>query len=775
MKKIFMLYIVFSLSILPIFSQSEVTHLTNNISENISLTTDRDYYLSGEKIWFKAQGFVALDIPGTQLSNVLYIELFNASHQSFVRKKFRVRNGKVSGMFTIPQELISGNYLLRAYTQYHRNSLPETFSTQNITIINPSLQLPEKLIITNDIEILPEFGFLLSNIENNVAINYGHNAEIAMLDSWLEDNYKNKITEVKITNRTGVFQFIPNADTEYSLYTVDNNDTIISILPLAQSRGIVMRTTESNSNNQLDLEVINQQLINQQIKVGIYSKHFNKVSEIEVKLVNGTNHIAFPSTSLNPGFNYFILKNNQDEILSILSHYVFHTDIVEVRIRPDQPDYNRRSKIQLEISPTENVNELIDLSITVAKKGTFSIYDNALPTYLLQNPILLDSYLRSNPKLNIDGNSELEALLIKFNNEIASNTELRMRLNDFTYEIDWVPEIRDVSLSGFVRNKETQEPIVNAEVFASVFKTNPQVHVYNTDNKGFFIFSLNNLTETQDVFLSINNNTTNDEELELLVNNDFSSSYPFINPFPLNIDSTQIPFIEELYINDQASKIFKTEVGRVAKPSLKLPFSFMNPEFSIDLDDYVANPTLEVVFRELIPLVKIKHENENFILTVTDPVRRISQSNPLIMVDYITIFDINEVMAINPANIKKIDIYTTPFVLGNSQFNGVILITTKTDNFGGMKMPRASVFFEYTTISDSYNFDPPNYETDEKVSNRKADFRNLLYWDADLKVKDTKTINFYASDHCSEYEIIVRGYTKDGRLCYGKASIEIVK
>ena len=97
-------------------------------------------------------------------------------------------------------------------------------------------------------------------------------------------------------------------------------------------------------------------------------------------------------------------------------------------------------------------------------------------------------------------------------------------------------------------------------------------------------------------------------------------------------------------------------------------------------------------------------------------------------------------MNIDPSVIQKIDLYTSPFILGNSQLNGVILITTKTDNFGGMKMPSESAFFEYTTISDSYEFNATAYDEPAKYSSREANFRSLLYWDGDLNPNELKNI-----------------------------------
>ncbi|MBU1013287.1 MAG: hypothetical protein KKG99_09780 [Bacteroidetes bacterium] len=773
MKKIFIIYFVFLGWLSNAYPQSDFSRLTNNLTENIVLTTDRDIYISGEKVWFKAQGFIALDVPNNQLSNILYVELFNASNQSYVRKKFKIINGMVSGMFIIPQELNSGNYFIRAYTQYQRNSLPETFFTQVITIINPAIKLSKEISEYKGIEIFPEFGLIMNNLTNRIAINFGQRDENKTLTAWLTDENQNRVSDVSINNGLGLMQFIPTENKQYTLHTFNIQDTLLTKLPKASNEGIVMNVLKSNFSDQIDLQIISRQALNQELKLELLSSHLNKKTEQQIYLQNHETHLSIPTSSFDPGFNYFILRNNKNEILSIYCHLKPFDNPIAIKITPDKQSYKRREKIELEIEPTVKSEEFIDLSITVAKKGTINGYNDKMPRQIIENPVLLNSYLSSNSGINAE-TKELDALLVAYNSKLANDVVFRNNLTKFKYNLEWIPEIRDVSLSGFVINKETRMPTANAEVYASVFKNNPQVHMYKTDKDGFFIFSLNKLTELHDVYLSVKkNNITDNQEFELLVNHDFLRSYPTLNSTSIDIDSTQIPFIEELYINTQASKVFNTETGNRAKPTDNLPFIFSNPEFSLDLDNYVENPSLEVIFRELVPSVKVKNDGGKYSLTVTDPDRRLAQSDPLIMVDFIAIFDVNELMKIDPADIKKIDIYTTPFILGNTQIEGVILITTNTDNFGGIKMSAESAFFEYTTVSDSYYFDPPTYESVETANSHDADFRNLLHWHASLKVKDFKKVTFYASDHCSEYDIIIRGVTKDGKKYYGKSSIEI--
>lgn len=73
-------------------------------------------------------------------------------------------------------------------------------------------------------------------------------------------------------------------------------------------------------------------------------------------------------------------------------------------------------------------------------------------------------------------------------------------------------------------------------------------------------------------------------------------------------------------------------------------------------------------------------------------------------------------------------------MIGDYIANGVIMVTTNTQDFGGYNMSDASLFLEYKTITPSYNITYPIYDSDEKRIDRNPDFRNLLYWNPQVNL-----------------------------------------
>lgn len=105
--------------------------------ESVSLFSDRDIYLSGDEIWFKAFVFVEGKL-NSQWSKVLYLELFNARQEIFAQEKYLVDQGMASGSIILPGDIQSGQYFLRAYTKYGRNFPSEKHFTKIVSIINPN-------------------------------------------------------------------------------------------------------------------------------------------------------------------------------------------------------------------------------------------------------------------------------------------------------------------------------------------------------------------------------------------------------------------------------------------------------------------------------------------------------------------------------------------------------------------------------------------------------------------------------------------------------------
>ncbi len=577
-----------------------------------------------------------------------------------------------------------------------------------------------------------------------------------------------------IENGLGVFEITPEESRNYFVQLLlNNNDTIAEPLPAISESGLMLRSKVS-ANNQLIIDIINKNLNQEQkYKLVLKSQDFKTQNERSINLVNEVSQFTFPIKNFVSGINYIMLEDESENIVKCYAFFNAVNDNLDLSINTQKINYSPRELVKLNLKPSNlNTGDFLNLSISVVKKGTKN-YPNKLPTYILNNPQLLTSYLQSTNINKQLSRSEIDILMIYFNHEIMSSDYIDNLLKKPLNNFQWIPETRDVSISGIVLNKATNTPVPNISVHASVFKNNPQFHINSTNKKGEFVFSLNNFIKNQDVFLLPKTPRLN--EFEIRINNDFSHNFPNLSEVSLSNDTTNKILLEEMFINLQAGQSFKTETGKIQLPTHHFPQSFAEPQITILMDDYISPPNLETAIREFVPAVKTHKNKGQYSLSITNNRDLITYHNPLIIVDNISILDINDLLEIPIRNIVRIDIHKYPFILGDNIIKGVFMITTNTNNFGGVTMPKGSIFLEYQTISPSYAFDPQTYNNEEKKSSSFADFRNLLYWNPDLTITAETSLSFYTSDHYSEYDIIVRGVSANGKTFYKKSSFTVKK
>ncbi|MDX2245859.1 MAG: hypothetical protein SF052_03725 [Bacteroidia bacterium] len=157
MKKIILLVVVWAGLLFSATAQKTATTLsglTANFRETVShfphekvfLDTDKNLYLTGETLWFKAYCVDAALHTASFLSSVLYIEILDHNGNALFQEKILLKNGQGSGQFFLPGEMISGNYNLRAYTAWMKNFSENFFYQQPLLIINPLKSNTENLL-----------------------------------------------------------------------------------------------------------------------------------------------------------------------------------------------------------------------------------------------------------------------------------------------------------------------------------------------------------------------------------------------------------------------------------------------------------------------------------------------------------------------------------------------------------------------------------------------------------------------------------------------------
>lgn len=222
-----------------IASAYKMDSLLNNYSqftelyspEKLFIHTDKYNYVAGEYIWFR--GYLANSSQKSIIpeSNYIYVEAFGDTLISRVKIK-RTESG-FEGNLQLPHNLKSGNYTLRAYTQWMLNYSTDFMFHKEVFVINPldkEINNKENTEIAplTDIMIFPESGRYFSDRFSIFAFktfdSLGRGAQaVAELYNHRDSLIGSYKTE---HNGMGWFRFYPKTEESYYIIAYrDRNET----------------------------------------------------------------------------------------------------------------------------------------------------------------------------------------------------------------------------------------------------------------------------------------------------------------------------------------------------------------------------------------------------------------------------------------------------------------------------------------------------------------------------------------------------------------------
>lgn len=152
------------------------SYLDNFREEKVYLQTDKPYYSAGENIWFKGYLVNAATLRPESFSNFIYVELIDREDSIISRVKIQRDSTGFSGHINLDQEIPTGDYNLRAYSQWMRNNSSDFFFSKNIRIGNRIEEL---------ISLQTTYGDLIDG-QVEVNINFSDEHSLPVSDKKLE-------------------------------------------------------------------------------------------------------------------------------------------------------------------------------------------------------------------------------------------------------------------------------------------------------------------------------------------------------------------------------------------------------------------------------------------------------------------------------------------------------------------------------------------------------------------------------------------------------------
>src|ERR1022692_961880 len=243
----------------PAFSQQDSAvipsrfdnYTGNNYQEKVFLHTDKTVYVTGDVVWVTAYIADAFTNQLSPISKICYVEILSADNKAVLQGKISIDSGKGNGSFMLAPSLRTGNYIMRAYTNWMKNFEPRFYFEQPIAVINPGKK-PENTppdTLTTDIQFFPEGGNLVNNLNSTVAFKIS-NAYGQGLDAtgFIVTNRNDTVTTLRTEHfGMGTFSLAPKKGCTYRAIVRLAAKSVVKDLPQAYDTGWVLHVTEAGN------------------------------------------------------------------------------------------------------------------------------------------------------------------------------------------------------------------------------------------------------------------------------------------------------------------------------------------------------------------------------------------------------------------------------------------------------------------------------------------------------------------------------------------------
>ena len=125
--------------------------------EKVYLHYDRSCFTAGETIWFKGWVKEASQKSVLPVSNYMYVEVLDEKGEALVRVKVKRSGDGFPGYLDLPEDLMSGNYNIRAYTLWQLNYSEEYLFNDRIRIIGAEKDEKKKKAPSPEDEVILTF------------------------------------------------------------------------------------------------------------------------------------------------------------------------------------------------------------------------------------------------------------------------------------------------------------------------------------------------------------------------------------------------------------------------------------------------------------------------------------------------------------------------------------------------------------------------------------------------------------------------------------------
>jgi hypothetical protein len=750
------------------------------IQEKIFVHTDKEFYLAGEIVWFSLFYVEGTTHKPLDLSKVAYVELIDKDNKPAMQAKIALKQGHGDGSFFLPVTVPTGNYLLRAYTNWMKNFGPEYFFQKTVSIVN-TLKSPQQTIrdttLRYDIQFLPEGGHLVKGIESKVAFRitdqYGKGIDCGGVLLGENRDTLQQFNTYKFG--MGSFLFKPSAAGIYkAIINLPNGEAVYRDLPTVEEQGYVLRVREDGSGN-VTATVNTAYSQSQDVFLFIHTRQSVKLAERKA-LSNGTAVFTIPENQLGEGISHFTLFDQRQQPVCERLYFRRPGAGLSIAANADARSYAVRKKVSVSVSSKAAQSAVpADMSLSVYRTDDLQgAGAQDIRTYLW-----LSSDLRGNiesPEYYFSANTPevkqaLDNLMLvhgwrKFNWSTLLNTR------DFAFE--HVPEFDGHVITGKIFTPANNAPLPDIKSYLSVPGYPIRFFVSGSDGDGIVRFDVRDYYGQGEIVLQAD--ITDQRLFRIEGNNPFSERFTGIALPPYNVSAATQSWLKQHNLGMQVQNTYAGEkLSRFEIPDVDTLAFYGVPYKKYWLDEFVRFTTMEEVLREYVPEVAVRrYGGEMHLWVFYFDQDRFFNSDPLILLDGVPVSN-TEILAYDPLKVKKLEVIPEKYIVGEFTYEGVVSFTTYRGELDDFKLNPKAVKLDYEGLQMKREFFSPVYETPEQAGSRVPDFRNVLYWAPEIKTDKSGNarVNFFTSDVKGKYIAVIQGLDENGNAGSYTFSFEV--
>ncbi|WP_259069048.1 carboxypeptidase regulatory-like domain-containing protein [Mucilaginibacter sp. X4EP1] len=788
-------------TIIPALSDKLNAFMAKHLVEKAYLHLDKPAYFWGDTIWYKAYIVIGAQHQLSTLSGVLHVELIGPGDSVIRRQALQLTEGVAWGNMLLSRGLKQGDYRIRAYTSWMRNSGPEYFYDQKLQIagLNRDTVAPQKTTAVNsDVQFFPESGYMVNGIRSKIAAKVVNTAGFGeFVKGTIEDNSGNVVADFETQHLgMGSFFITPQTGKTYRAIIKTGENSFVTELPAALASGFVLSVNNKQDSIYVTVSA-NSPLFKekQHHKFYLLGQLGGKIYyTFSGRLDNEAVTTAIDKARFPSGILQLTLFSASGEPLNERVVFIQNNDALKLSLLSPIMAVKPRQNVTLTLNARDSNSPVMGtFSVSVFKEGhpyADEVNENTILTNLLLTSDL-KGFIEKPNYYFMDQNDQTRADLdLLMMTQGYRRFEWKRALTGADEPLAYQPE-KALELSGSLKTS-SGVAIPNGKVMLSAMQDAYFADTL-TDVNGNFKFRGLVLPDSTRILLS--SRKANDSR-NVVIN--IKTDYPPVPTLTQHQNRVAVSpemeaSIQKNYVEyqQQLKNDSLKNVRQLKEVSIRAQRLEMNPVLSISsnlngpghadqvISDKQLADCIDLSDCILAKATGIKFKNGRFytyrsqahINTIADAsgMAEVVEAAMVVIIDG-NVLDDSHIDDVSPRDIASIEILRSGAnlaIYGSAASGGAFVITTKRFDNADYKNTATPglLVYRFPGFIKERAFYSPKY-TATSTDPQQPDLRNTIYWNPNLITDKNGNVNFnyYNADGAATYRVVIEGIDDNGNL-----------